>query len=488
MAILARLLMEACCWPLALVGPAACLITPLLARELLAGRARGPSGDQAGGRLLLCCAGAEALFFLWFRRVLREAQASHLPPKSTKDRRAAIWAGVRECNEGTTDPLQYLRNYFSPHALEEISREHMQSFYAEAMFNCPIGDLTIDELVEMEGFLTILETDLRARFPSAAAGGLSPSLMRLHYDPVLALAKPLVYYAASHLVDLCSDGFLALLGFTRRRSGALTYWLLRPPKQSSILAGGGSGSGKNPIVFVHGVGLGLVTYTQFIVRLVMATPADQPIILLELPHASMKLNVEIIPSMKVVVDCTADILTAHHFPQAHFVVHSLGSFVFGAVQCYAPTIVSSVVLIDPVCFKLWEPHVMHNFCYRNPTTPMQVAMKHLVTRELTISHFFHRHFYWTECVLFRKDVPKVTHVIVSELDSIIDGPDVCAYLQATPGTGAEAGVKAGTETGAGTGGEISVEVIKGGRHGQWTLDWRSLAVVLQGVLDTVQRA
>lgn len=63
-------------------------------------------------------------------------------------------------------------------------------------------------------------------------------------------------------------------------------------------------------------------------------------------------------------------------------------------------------MIDPVCFNLWEANVMYNFCYRKSETHLQIAMKHLVTEELTKSHYFDRHFYWTEDVLFGDNVPE----------------------------------------------------------------------------------
>lgn len=49
---------------------------------------------------------------------------------------------------------------------------------------------------------------------------------------------------------------------------------------------------------------------------------------------------------------------------------------------------------------------MYNFCYRKSETHLQIAMKHLVTEELTKSHYFDRHFYWTEDVLFGDNVPE----------------------------------------------------------------------------------
>jgi pimeloyl-ACP methyl ester carboxylesterase len=47
-----------------------------------------------------------------------------------------------------------------------------------------------------------------------------------------------------------------------------------------------------------------------------------------------------------------------------WVAHSLGSCLVAAIQKAKPELVQSLVLIDPVCFLLWEVDVLENFCYR----------------------------------------------------------------------------------------------------------------------------
>ena len=451
-------LAETCCYPLALVGPGCCVVAPAMAYVTAAQYSSGNDISLKRNIAILCVTTTEALFFIWFRKALREAQARHLPIKSTERRRREIWNGVRACDKGKLEPYQYLRHYFSPFPLEKLGLGDIKSLYAESMFNCLLSELTENDLLEIDSYITVIEKDLGFTFPEQTCGVL-PDLMRLHYDPVKALSKPCLYYAVVNLVDIFSDVFLVYLGFKRYRQGGITYWLLRPQFSSS------THFQKDPVFFVHGVGVGLSIYTLFIARIVSSL-SHHPIILLELPHVSMKLYVDIIPSMKDIADATETILNTHQFLQAHFVVHSLGSFVFGAINYLHPSIVASVILIDPVCFKLWEPHVMHNFLYRIPKSPVQVLMKHLVTWELTISHYFHRHFFWTDCVLFRESVPQSTYVILSEEDEIVDSLDLYQYLKESD--------------------YIKVQILHGGHHGEWTMNKTGLSTVVNALSTMVR--
>lgn len=358
------------------------------------------------------------------------------------------------------NPHQHVVDYFSPHPIDEVGLTDIRNLFAESMFNCLHTELGPNDLLEIDSFISELEIDMGIKFPPHTVGTL-PSLMRLHHDPVHAYAKPLLYYASVMGGDMSSDLVLWCLGFRRGEAGVLSYWVLECDTSVDTFVV----EKQNPLLFIHGVGLGLVTYITFISALLFSFKGSRrpPIILLELPHVSMKLNVDRIPSMPETVQGISSILKSNGFQWAQFVVHSLGSFVFGAVQHLKPAIVAGVVLIDPVCFKLWEPGVMSNFCYRDPTTPMQILMHYHITHELTINHYFHRHFMWTDCVMFANNLPRQTSVVLSELDEIIDARGVREYLQRYPG--------------------VHIEMLSGRHHGEWNVHINSMTVVVKTVMD-----
>ena len=406
--------------------------------------------------------------------------------------------GIKTCNVNSPNPHQHVRDYFSPHPVEKVGRDDLQRLLAESLFNCLLSQLTAADLLEIDNYISLVEQDMDIRFPPHTIGTLPP-LMRLHFDPVVAYAKPLLFYGAVRSADLCSDLMLWALGFRRKQvaGSALTYWVLEgdsgctTPAEAAACAESGTVTSpqQHPVMFIHGVGLGLVTYVTFINSLVGAyRPGSRPpLLLLELPHVSMKLNVEVIPSMPDTVNSIAQALWQEGgYTQAQFVVHSLGSFIFGAVQYMRPSLVAGVVLVDPVCFQLWEPSVMSNFCYRVPDTVMQILMHYHITHELTINHYFHRHFIWTDCVLFAENLPAYSCVVLSELDEIINAPGVNSYLQRSKRSRSlssereETGLEGGREERRS---EVQVQMLAGRHHGEWNVHLPSLRQVVGAVVD-----
>ena len=354
--------------------------------------------------------------------------------------------------------------------MEDVGRDEIKRLLSESMFNCLISELTDEDALELDMYTSLLEKEMGITFPQQTVGTLPP-LMRLHYDPVPAYPKPLLYYTSIVGIDKWCNIILWSLGFVRKRAGAVTYWILESDHDRNALK---SSADMPPVTFVHGVGVGLMTYVTFIVSLTYAYPLGSrpPLILVELPHVSMKLNVEVIPSMPKVVEGISMMLQENNFRQSIFVGHSLGSFVLAAVLYRAPSLIAGMVLVDPVCFKLWEPKVMSNFCYRKPANVMQILMHYLVTHELTISHYFHRHFIWTDCVMFVEDIPAHTSVILSELDEIIDAPGIMQHFRQEDTKHCVSCEK-----------HIALQTLHGRHHGEWNVHWASLRDVLRTVVS-----
>ena len=111
---------------------------------------------------------------------------------------------------------------------------------------------------------------------------------------------------------------MAFFGFTKLTSGCLTYWH-RPPTPAA------SGSDQPPVVFCHGLGVGVISYITVVQSLVCKGPGRR-LIMVELPHISMR-PVETQASPRELVASIADMLGAHAcLPVgAHFVGHSFGS-------------------------------------------------------------------------------------------------------------------------------------------------------------------
>lgn len=167
-----------------------------------------------------------------------------------------------------------------------------------------------------------------AAIEAAAGHALAPRqlgeepkrVMRHTLDPIKYKHRPLLVYLATHgLINEALGYFLlrVLLGFRRHRADHIIYWH-RPgaPSAAAVAA-----TQQPPLVFVHGIGLGLAMYYHF---LTLLPRRRGDIFLVELPHASLKLC-EFVPSAPMAVASLRRMLAAHGHARAVFAAHSLGT-------------------------------------------------------------------------------------------------------------------------------------------------------------------
>jgi hypothetical protein len=93
--------------------------------------------------------------------------------------------------------------------------------------------------------------------------------------------------------------------------------------------------------------------------------------------------------------------------------------------------VHHLTVVDPVSLLLGLPEVAYNFLYRPPTDIIQSFILYGASREITISHMLHRHFWWHRNICYLEDIPAHIGVVVavSSEDPILDARSVFAYAQ-----------------------------------------------------------
>ena len=223
--------------------------------------------------------------------------------------------------------------------------------------------------------------------------------------------------------------------FTRYRSPAkyTTYWH-RPHTSTTKL----------PVVFIHGIGIGLYPYTNFLNELNShdgiepSDPNEQVgIIAIEIMPISFRLTHHALGREAMCAE--VDRIVSHHFPDQKFVLvtHSYGS-VISTHLLKTPSIagrIGPVVLIDPVSILLHLPDVAYNFTRRQPIRANEHQLYYFASMDMGVSHTLARHFFWNENVLWKKDVAgkKVT-VSLGGRDLIVNTEAVGRYLTSDWGT------------------------------------------------------
>lgn len=239
---------------------------------------------------------------------------------------------------------------------------------------------------------------------------------------------------------------------------------------------------KLPILFIHGIGIGLLPYIPFL-RALAAQDPDVGILAIEILPICMRITA---PPLGRDAMCAAitRILNAHGLHRVVLAGHSYGTTVsahllrrqWGSVDpllnpfttaqqpAHESTdrhhvinhdnsnagtgdLIAATLLIDPIPFLLHHPAVAYNFVYRQPHHAPEWLLWYFSSREPDTARALSRHLFWFECILFRDDIldatsggghgstsaagkkrPMPVTVSLAGRDQIVDARAVRAYL------------------------------------------------------------
>jgi pimeloyl-ACP methyl ester carboxylesterase len=252
-------------------------------------------------------------------------------------------------------------------------------------------------------------------------------------------------------VDLLTYIVLICQGFHFHRTAISQFFKLFPFRTHSLLTMHCSpakhttywhrphtSTTKLPIVFIHGIGIGLYPYTRFLSELNSAAggksdPNDQiGILAIEIMPVSFRLTHHAL----LREDLCAEISTivSHHFPNQKFVLasHSYGTVISThLLKSPLASRIGPVFLIDPVCILLHLPDVAFNFSRRKPKQANEHQLYYFASMDIGVAHTLGRRFFWSENILWKKDVAgrKIT-ISLGGRDLIVNAKAVGRYWSA----------------------------------------------------------
>ena len=211
----------------------------------------------------------------------------------------------------------------------------------------------------------------------------------------------------------------------------IPYWY-RPHRSSTKL----------PILFIHGIGIGLLPYVPFLRELAAQDP-DVGILAIEILPICMHITAPPLVRDAMCAGITR-ILNAHGLSRVVLAGHSYGTVISAhllrrqwasvdpplnplATQTPRHTqpmqestnqhrvtvtlddrsrsdLIAAVLLMDPVPFLLHYPAMPYNFVYRQPRHANEWGLWYFSSRDADTARALLRHFFWHECILFREDV------------------------------------------------------------------------------------
>lgn len=413
--------------------------------------------------VLLAALLAELVFYLliyrpYLQRLKRNAV--HPPALSSKERKALFERSFGSVASTET----YLRWWFLDADPNDIRRDNVREFLLWAFFERPDGEglededgETIEE--ELEHYLNLLEQRLGRKLEGGRGNVKS---LRLTIDGITTTYRSFLWYMVVFIVDQATHFAFRWHGFEfyrRPRSSALRVF---PPRPQELFPGPTSPSSKLsywhrphtaedklPVVFFHGIGIGLWTYVRFLAGLhkTESGKGSVGVIAVETLPISFRLTPAIPNKAEFLAQMTT-ILEYHCWEKFALVSHSYGSVLTTHIL-HEPNLkhrVPSVVLIDPVTIMLHLPDVAYNFTRRRPKRANEWQLWYFASTDPGVALCLGRHFFWRENILWREDLlgtqsdgrhRRHAAVTLSGRDLIVDTAAVAEYL------GVDLGARAG---------------------------------------------
>lgn len=374
----------------------------------------------------------ECCFYPYYALKSRKLQPWRGPNHSceTQEERKQLLVDSLDCIRlGRSDPdvtifLDILSRWFHNAPPQSLYRGNLEEWMAWAFFDGDILSLPEQERAEVSELVDLMENTMKYKFPKGYSNIRS---MRLTLDPLQSSQRPFIYYAAVYGVHIIAAIVIRLLGFEKQNvQGQVFHY--RPSTKTNDATFLNPKSVK-PIVFIHGLGVGLFQYC----RLIFGFPTHADVYLLEWPHIQMKLGAEHAPSPSDTISSLKIILERDGHFDACFVAHSFGTIVpswfLKSKDEGVSNLVSSVVLIDPIVFLLADPTVAYNFIYRTPASPIELGINYFVATELFTANTLARQFSWSHAALFGENLPSGKNsVFLSGADAIVPASKVYFYL------------------------------------------------------------
>ncbi|KAK4653850.1 hypothetical protein QC762_511350 [Podospora pseudocomata] len=412
--------------------------------------------------LTLCILEISSLLFLYLphKERLLKSKAIYPSPPLTRSQRQALF---QQCTANVPDWHRYLQLWFLNAPLTEIKRDNIRDFILWGFFDTDsTAPLTPEIEPEIDSYISHIETLSNRKFPPGR--GNSTTALRLTFDPIQTRYRSIIWYLLVCAIDAFTHLTLYRNNFSHHRpyypppqttatvvspkifhsfpppvlshlfphrppspTNHLSYYL-RPHRSPT----------HKPVIFLHGIGIGLYPYPPFLLSL----PKEIGILILENLPFSSRLTCP--PLSKTLFLQELSSILSHLPPcweEFTLVTHSYGSVL--ATHILSDTTLSprvtSLVLIDPVTILLHLPDVAYNFTRRQPAKANEWQLWYFASTDLGVGEGLGRYFFWRENILWREDLTTTTTqrrkvaVVLSGRDLIVDTGTVAKYLACEEG-------------------------------------------------------
>ncbi|CAN8100828.1 unnamed protein product [Discula destructiva] len=380
--------------------------------------------------------------FIYGRFQTRLTEPAAHPPDTREEREALL----NRVLDNIPDPEKYLSLWALGADIQEVKRDNVRDFVRWAFADRDhAGEQDTED--ELEVYIKKTEKLLGRPLPPGRGAAVP---LRLTFDTIETRYRTVIWYLTVGLVDSAThvrmlfNGFhfhsaslrtnllhifpprpLVSLDRIKRKSASseLNYWY-RPavPTAKPTL----------PIVFLHGIGIGMYPYVNFL----SDTPPTSPVLAVEILPICMRLTRTNILARPDFLRHLKIILRQYKIDRFVLVGHSYGT-ALATHLLKDPGLslqIEGVVLVDPVSLLLHLPDVAYNFTRRKPTTANEWQLWYLASMDPGIALVLGRHLFWRENIIWKDELVtkgasrRNAAVCLSSRDLIVDTHTVARYL------------------------------------------------------------
>ncbi|CCM03181.1 uncharacterized protein FIBRA_05303 [Fibroporia radiculosa] len=343
-----------------------------------------------------------------------------------------------------------LRTWFGKVPWSSIHKHEMHTWLYWSIYNEPFTSLETlppSRKIALEETCSLIECRSGSKIPEGSNSSVKPLLLTL--DPVSVVWRPFIWY-----LGVAISNYILRRRLVRHQNArfgvyhGLEYFVRVPSSWNPT-------TGPRPLVFMHGLGLGLTQYNRFISHLLNVLP-NQPILVPLHPHISQDIfhpqflrpmgRQDMAKTLAGLIDefgwavwdskeeSDQDESKTESAPTGVIMIsHSNGSFAHAWMLKAYPTMITRSCFIDPVTFCSWEGDLCYNFIYRPCRTGVELIIKYFVGTELGVVNFLQRHFDWYANSLWYEEIPNArdpskTMFFLGGKDDILDASRVKRYL------------------------------------------------------------
>lgn len=398
---------------------------------------------------LIAYSALDALYYLFIwvphNKQLKN-EARHPPPPSPRDRRVLFDKVINHI----TDFERYLGGWFLGADVRDVKRDNVRDFVLWAFFDTAPETATEQDILDASDYVDVFERKLGRKLEPGRGNARG---LRLTLDAVETRYRTFSWFLIVGIVDFATHVYFSWHGFQYHAQPRSEVFSVYPPRLQSLFARKQSASkqlgywyrphtasDKVPVVFLHGIGIGLYTYAAFLARLSSAfhRSGDIGVIAIEILPVSFRMTNAPMGKLEF-LDQLNTILDSHGWSSFVLTAHSYGS-VLASHMVHSPTFASrihGIVLTDPVSIMLHLPDVAYNFTRRKPKRANEWQLWYFASMDPGVAHALGRHFFWSENIIWKEelltlpgDMRKKRNVAVclAERDLIVDTVSIARYL------------------------------------------------------------